>query len=192
MQDKLIGKRLFLKEHGITSGQYSNAVKLVLGSVLGTIAALLQSAGLFAGFGYLFSMMATGPIVLATILSIKIGLITYTSTALLLLIIQPSEIVVFLFTTGLLGVGLGIGFKLLKKRILVTMTGAFSLVLGVIVLLYLFQFPILGPGVTGPPGLFIILGLSCFCLLYSWIWMRISLVMMVKLERQYSLRRSQA
>ena len=109
MSGKAIGVRLYHREHGITTDQYSNTLKLVLGSVLGAMAALLQAAGLFAGIGYLFSMLATGPTVLATILSIRIGLITYILTTLLLVIIQPTEVLVFLFTTGLLGVGLGIG-----------------------------------------------------------------------------------
>jgi hypothetical protein len=85
---------------------------------LGALAAIFQSAGGFMpGVGYLFSPIATAPIVLGTIYSIRSGLLAYLLSIVLLMIIQPSEIIVFPFTTGLLGLGIGVGFVYLKKRI---------------------------------------------------------------------------
>ncbi|WP_226037450.1 hypothetical protein [Aquibacillus saliphilus] len=188
MLGRMVGL-LYHTEHGVTTDHYTNTIKLVLGSVLGAIAALFQAAGLFTGIGYLFSMLATGPIVLATILSIRIGFITYLLTTLLLVIIQPTEVVVFLFTTGLLGVGLGVGFKLLKRRLLVAITGAVSLALGMMILLYLLDFPVLGPSVTGEPSISIMLGIFSFCLIYSWIWMHVTLFFIGKIDRNYRIRR---
>lgn len=191
MKGKTIGYRLYQANHGITTDHYSNTMKLVLGSLLGVMAALLQAAGLFPGLGYLFSMLATGPIILATIMSIRIGLITYVLTTLLLVIIQPTEVLVFLFTTGLLGIGLGIGFKLLKRRILVTISGACSLAIGIVILLYLFQFPILGPSLTGQLHVLVSVAILSFCLLYSWIWMLASLFTMRRFERQFRVKHSE-
>lgn len=185
MKAKTIGIQFYRAEHGITTEQYSHTIKLVLGSVLGAIAALLQAAGLFAGIGYVFSMMATGPIVLATILSIRIGLITYIVTTLLLVIIQPTEVLIFLFTTGILGLGLGLGFKLLRKKLLVTLTGMITLAIGIMSLLFLFQFPVLGPTVGTDANISMALGILFFCYIYSWIWMRVSLLIMRRMEKQY-------
>jgi hypothetical protein len=190
MKMKTIGMRVYHANHGITTAHYSATLKLVFGSLLGAIAALLQAAGLFSGIGYVFSMLATGPIILATIMSIRVGLLTYVLTALLLLIIQPTEVLVFLFTTGILGIGLGIGFKLLKRRLFVTAAGALTLALGIAVLLYLFQFPILGPSLIGELNMSVTAGILAFCLLYSWVWMRVSLFVMHRFEKQYTVRQS--
>ncbi|MCT2536687.1 hypothetical protein NC661_20000 [Aquibacillus koreensis] len=184
MSDKTFGTQDLVKpRHDITSVQYSKTVKLVYGSLLGAIAALLQAAGLFAGIGYAFSIMATGPIVLATVISIRIGLITYVLTTCLLVIIQPTEVFIFLFTTGLLGVSLGIGFKLVRQTAMVTLIGAVSLATGVLSLLYLFQFPILGPSINSELSVKVIAGVVAFSLVYSWIWMRVSMFGFKRMRR---------
>jgi hypothetical protein len=190
MKMRTIGMRVYQANHGITTDHYSATIKLVFGSLLGAIAALLQAAGLFSGIGYVLSMLATGPIIIATIMSIRVGLLTYVLTALLLLVIQPTEVLVFLFTTGILGIGLGTGFKVLKRKLFVTAAGALTLAMGIASLLYLFQFPILGSSLTGQLNMSVTAGILAFCLLYSWIWMRVSLFAMHRFEKQYSVRRS--
>lgn len=170
------GVRFFLKAHDVSVGEYPRNTRMILGSLLGAIAAILQSAGLIGGIGYAFSMMATGPIVLATILSAQFGLLTYVVTALLLLIIQPSEVLVFLFTTGLLGVALGLGFKWTKRKITVTLSGGLALTTGILLLLLLFHFPILGPSLSSEVNAQAILAIAGFGLFYSWMWMRISMI----------------
>lgn len=169
------GVRFFLKAHDVSVVDYPRNIKMILGSLLGAIAAILQSAGLIGGFGYAFSMMATGPIVLATIISAQFGLLTYVVTAILLLIIQPSEVLVFLFTTGLLGVALGLGFKWVKRKVSVTVTGGLALSAGILLLLLMFRFPVLGPSLSSDVNGTTILAIAGFSLGYSWIWMRLSL-----------------
>lgn len=184
MKGNTLRMRMFTAHHEITTSHFSKTNRLVLGSLLGAVAAIFQSAGLIAGIGYLFSMLATGPIIMATILSVRIGVLTYILTTLLLVIIQPTEVIVFLFTTGLLGVSLGIGFKVLKQKTLVTIAGGVSLAVGIMMLLYLFQFPILGPQVTSDASVTVILGILSFCLLYSWLWMRVSIIAMKQMNRK--------
>lgn len=168
--------KVFKKKHEITVGPYSKNMKLVVGSLLCTIAAVLQSAGLIGGIGYAFSIMATGPIVLSTVISIRIGLLTYAVTTLLLIILQPSEVLVFLFTTGFLGISLGIGFKLFKTGTVVSLMGGTSLTAGILILLYLFQFPVLGPLVSSKVSGTVGLAIFLFGLFYSWIWMNLCMV----------------
>ncbi|WP_134701245.1 hypothetical protein [Ammoniphilus sp. YIM 78166] len=155
--------------------RYSKNMRLVVGALLGSIAAMLQSAGILTGIGYILSMMSTGPLVLASLLSVRIGVMTYFVTLFLLALFQPSELLVFLFTTGLLGLSLGIGLKYLKRRLFIIPFAALCLTLGISMLLYGFQFPILGPSVTPYFNSRVILGTFAFSLLYSWIWMKLSI-----------------
>lgn len=62
------------------------------------------------GIGFLISFLATLPIFLATCFSIRQGILSYTLTIFLLFIIQPSELIIFPFTTGLLGIAMGVAF----------------------------------------------------------------------------------
>ncbi len=155
---------------------YSKTTRLVMGALLGAAAVIFQSAGIFIGLGYLLSMMTTGPIVLATLIATRIGLMTYFVTIILLAVIQPSELVVFPFTTGLLGLSLGFGLKYLRKTKYILPFSACCLTAGIYILLYVIGFPILGPSVTSQFNLMVIFGTFTFSILYSWIWMRVSVL----------------
>ena len=89
---------------------------------LSAVTALFQSAGGFLpGFGYLISPLSTAPMVLATLISFRSGLTAYVLSNLLLLFIQPSELIIFPFTTGLLGIALGFFIASSKNRIQVVL-----------------------------------------------------------------------
>ncbi|PFJ16881.1 hypothetical protein COD67_05325 [Bacillus cereus] len=124
------------------------AANLVITALLSTLAAMFQSAGGFMpGIGYLISFLATVPIFLVTCLSIRQGILSYILTMFLLFIIQPSELIIFPFTTGLLGIAIGLAFFQLNKRILVISFSSICLFTGIMVILYVFRFPVLGPTV---------------------------------------------
>lgn len=169
-----------------TMDSLSRTTQLVVGALLGSIAFLLQSAGAFAGIGYLLSMTSTGPIVLASLLSFRIGMMTYLLTILLLAMFQPGELLVFPFTTGLLGVSLGLGLKYLKRSILIIPLTGLCLTLGICMLLYGFKFPILGPSVTSHLNWFVTLTVFAFSLLYSWIWKILSVSSIKLLSRIFT------
>lgn len=175
-------KQLLSGKHNIVTHHYSKINKMVLGSILGALAAILQSAGLFTGFGYIFSTLATGPIILATVLSVRIGLLTYVLTGLLLFIIQPTEVLVFLFTTGILGVGIGLGLKHFKWTFTAASIGGLSLALGIFLLLTLFNFPVLGPELT-EISVGLVIGVLVFSMVFSLIWVKVSLLCMKYLNR---------
>jgi hypothetical protein len=153
---------------------YTNTTKLVLGSIFAAFAAIFQSAGIFIGFGYVFSILATLPIVLSTMISIRIGLMSYFTTILLLIMIQPSELIIFSFTTGLLGVCLGMALKWWRSWIVITLFGGIGLTAGIFMVLYVIQFPILGPDVSNTFEFNISLLIFLFSLFYSLIWMLFS------------------
>lgn len=155
--------------------QFSKTTKLVMGALLGSVAFIFQSAGIIAGIGYVLSMMSTGPLVLASLLSLRIGVMTYFVTIFLLAMFQPSELLVFPFTTGLLGLALGMGLKYVKRSLFMIPFAAFCLTLGISVLLYGLKFPILGPSVTSQFSGIVIIGTFAFSLFYSWVWQLVSI-----------------
>lgn len=163
----------FKRDHPMNA-DFSNTTKLVLGSIFAGIAALLQSAGIIVGIGYAFSIFATLPIVLSSLISLRIGVMSYFLTIGLLVVIQPSELLVFPFTTGLLGLTMGGAFRLLKSWRAAMLFSGTALTAGILFLLYAAGFPVLGPSVPhefdGKISLIILL----FSIFYSWIWTGIS------------------
>lgn len=150
--------------------------RLVVCSLFACVAALLQSMGGFAGPGYVLSPFAALPIILASTLTFREGFITYLVTIGILAMIQPTEIIVFPLTTGILGLGIGTAFSYLKKDIIVTLIGGISLGIGIIILLFLIGFPVLGPGISTTFNLQMAIYVLIFSLLYSWVWLKIGLI----------------
>ncbi|WP_419883894.1 hypothetical protein ACN6MY_10595 [Peribacillus sp. B-H-3] len=154
---------------------------LIIASVFSCFAAIFQSAGgFFPGIGYGISPFATLPIFISIVISIKHGFLSYFSAILLLLLLQPSELIVFTFTTGLLGITLGLTFKVFKQRFLRVSFSAVSLLCGILILICLFKFPILGPAVTilNYEAILVIL-VSSF--LYCWAWAEFGLFILNRL-----------
>lgn len=157
---------------------------LVTIAFLSALTALFQSAGGFVpGLGYMLSPLSTAPVVLATHLSLRSGLAAYALTIVLLLLIQPSELIVFPFTTGLLGLALGFGIARFNNRIVVVLCSSVALWAGIAIVLYIFRFPLLGPSVALSfpiaKGAYLLL----FSLLYSAIWTEISLRLLTRLRK---------
>ncbi|MBM7660947.1 putative neutral ceramidase superfamily lipid hydrolase [Bacillus mesophilus] len=162
---------------------YTRTMKIVLGGILAALASIFQSAGIFVGFGYVISILTTLPIVIATVISIRIGFMTYISTILLLAILQPSELMVFPFTTGLIGLALGVGLRLWKSPVAIILLSGLSLTVGISILLYALKFPILGPSVISAFDPTVLLFIMLFSLVYSWIWLRLSIIGLRGLQR---------
>jgi hypothetical protein len=148
------------------------------------VTALFQSAGGFLpGLGYLISPLATAPIVLAALISIRSGLTAYALSSLLLLLIQPSELIIFPFTTGLLGLALGVSIARSRNRIQVVLFSATALWAGITLVLYAFRFPLLGPSVAMSFRIDTSVYIYFFSLFYSGIWTEISLRLLERLRK---------
>ncbi|MQR94422.1 hypothetical protein [Fictibacillus phosphorivorans] len=146
---------------------------LVLGSFFSCIAALLQATGgLLPGVGFFISPFATLPILIGTMILLQMGVISYFLCITLLFILFPSELMVFPFTTGILGLGIGVGFHFLKGKLSIICLGAILLALGIMFLLYILHFPILGPIASHS---FVTTGcILLFSFLYSWLWVEMA------------------
>lgn len=163
--------------------------QITIFALLAALAAILQSAGGFIPVvGMLISPFATAPVIVSSVLSLRYGFVGYLLTILLLFLIQPSEVLIFAFTTGLLGFGIGFGYYFFKKRLSVLLTGAIFLLSGIVIVLFIIQFPILGPSIQASTSMPFLLSLSGFCFLYSWLWIKISLVLLKRFNTIFSRR----
>ncbi|QDZ81143.1 hypothetical protein [Priestia megaterium] len=172
-----------VKSTQLLFNRLSKTKQLVSGALFASLAALFQSAGGFLpGIGVFISPLSTAPILFCFILSLPLGFLTYILTNLLLLIIQPSELIIFPFTTGILGVGIGAAFYFFKKRLYIIISGATLLTVGIITLLYGFKFPVLGPVISNNFSLSTTGLIFVFTFLYSWIWVELSLAYLKKLK----------
>src|SRR5690625_337201 len=116
MKKDQISVKLF---HEQINKSWTTDRKLIFASLLATIASLLQAAGgLVPIVGFGISPFTPLPIVIATIMHLRYGLFAYLLTIGLLLLLEPMELFIFPFTTGLLGITLGVTLLLLNKRIL--------------------------------------------------------------------------
>lgn len=170
------------KDIHLVFDSWSLTKKLMFTALMAALATILQSAGgLLPGIGYFFSPLATAPIMLGALISFRSGILIYLVTICLLLIIQPSELVIFPFTTGLLGLGLTWTFLALSRRLGIIFVNGLLLFIGVCIPLYGFGFPVFGPAVSSSfnmTALLIILGFSLF---YSWVWVGIGLFLLRKI-----------
>lgn len=157
--------------------------KLLFIALMAALTAIFQAAGgLLPGIGFAISPFATAPIMLVALLSSRSGIFTYILTVLLLLLLQPSELLIFPFTTGLLGLGLGWTLRKLNKRPQVFMTNGLLLCIGICIPLYALGFPVFGPTVSSSINLTALLLIFTFSLLYSWIWTELSLFILRKIK----------
>lgn len=154
----------------------SKVKRLVLGSFLACMATILQAAGdLLPGVGYFISPFATLPILIGAMFALQMGAMAYFLTNLLLFILLPGELFVFPFTTGLLGIGLGTAFTYFKKRLTIISIGTILLTIGMMSLLYVLHFPVLGPAVSDSFSLLTAGSIFIFSFLYSWLWVEMGL-----------------
>jgi hypothetical protein len=150
--------------------QRSLTFKLVASALMSLIAAILQSAGgIIPGVGMLISPFSSAPIIISVLISPSYGILSYTLTIFLLLLIQPSELIIFPFTTGAMAIGLGFGLILFNKVWKVISFSSIFLCIGVCLLLYLFHFPVLGPFLM-EFSIWNILIIYFFSLVYCTIW----------------------
>ena len=156
--------------HRTISKRYTNTTKLAIGAIYTALATMLQSAGGFTGIGYALSILTTLPILMSSLLSIRIGLLSYSLTMILLWIFQPSELIIFPFTTGLLGITLGFAFKRWKGWFGPVTVGGIGLTIGILFLLYILRFPVLGPSISNSFNLTTALIILLFSFVYSLIW----------------------
>lgn len=158
--------------------------RMTVTALLAALTVILQSAGGFMPVvGLFISPFATAPVILSTSLSPRYGFLGYILTLFMLFLIQPSELIIFAFTTGILGIGIGFGYHLWKSRFSLILAGTIALLSGILIVLFIFQFPILGPAVNPSNNIQFLPLIVLFSFLYSWIWIEISVLLFRRLNR---------
>ncbi|MCZ2259529.1 hypothetical protein [Sporosarcina sp. G11-34] len=166
-----------------TLNNWSPIKKLVFVALMAALGAIFQAAGtLLPGIGYMISPLATAPILLGALLSLSSGISTYVLTICLLLLMAPSELLIFPFTTGLIGIGFGWTLRVCNRRFDILLVNGFLLFIGICIPLYVLGFPVFGPVVSSSFSPIILLFIFGFSLLYSWLWMEFGLFLLRKIK----------
>jgi len=162
---------------------WSITKRLIFTALMASIATILQSAGgLLPGIGYVISPLATAPILLGSLISYRSSTLIYSLTICLLVIIQPSELLIFPFTTGLLGLGIGWTLLALNNYLGIVVVNGFLLTIGICIPLYGIGFPVLGPVVSSPFNMMTLLIIFVSSLFYSWLWVKFGLFLLQKIR----------
>jgi hypothetical protein len=155
---------------GKIRSRQSLTFKLVATAFLGLIAAIFQSAGgWIPGIGMLISPFSSAPIIFSMLIGLSYGFLCYFLTIFLLLLLQPSELIVFPFTTGIMGIGIGLSLLVVNRIWKAVILSAIFLTSGICFLLYGVRFPILGPFLI-EFNMWNILIIFLFSLVYCWLW----------------------
>ncbi|CAM3171551.1 hypothetical protein FITA111629_07565 [Filibacter tadaridae] len=163
--------------------KWSPTKKMMFTALMAALATILQSAGgLLPSIGYFISPFATAPILLGALISFRSGVLAYVLTIFLLVVIQPTELIIFPFTTGLLGLVLGSTFRALNRRLGVLLATSLLLVIGICVPLYGLGFPVFGPTISSSFSMLSLLIIFGFSLLYSWFWLEFGLYFLRKIK----------
>lgn len=169
--------------HMYTKNHWSTTKLLVYSAMFAVLAALLQSAGGYVpAVGFLISPFTTLPLILVSVISLRYGLFAYVLTAGLLLLIEPTELFIFPFTTGVLGVSIGWGLVRLRRVSFVILFSSVLLFLGICFPLYVLEFPVFGPITTKEFHWQILTGIYTFSVLYSVLWIGISRFFLKRIE----------
>lgn len=141
-----------------------------IGGILTALAVLFQSAPVFLpGVGLTLSPLSTLPIAMAAVINISLGLTVFFSSALILTFVSVQESIILLFTTGLLGITLGILLNRKGNLISILLSGV-ALSFGMLCLTYIIGVPAFAELTETVSAPFIILTFILFSLAYSSIW----------------------
>lgn len=143
---------------------------IAAGGICTTLSVLLQLAPLyFPGLGLMLSPLGSLPVIFAALYSVTCGSFTYLCTGLIILVISPHESVIFLLTTGILGLALGINYN--KNFITAVIISGLTLFSGINILTYFIGIAAFGDALTGIPLYIEEIIIFIFSLIYSTLWM---------------------
>ncbi|NMA95707.1 MAG: hypothetical protein GX974_06675 [Clostridiales bacterium] len=179
----------YIKETKKIIGAWILPKKVAIASLLSALAAILQAAGgLLPGIGLFISPLSTMPIMLSTMISFRYGLASYILTNVLLVLLEPSEIIIFAFTTGLLGLGMGWGIRTFNYQLSTLGVSSLILMVGICIPLYILGYPILGPAISTKFDIKPIIIIFAFSILYSLLWLKLALYIIRLLHKLLSIK----
>lgn len=140
-----------------------------IGGIMTTIAVLFQSAPIFLPtVGMALSPFSTLPIAIASYFSISLGILVFISSAMILIFISIEEALILLFTTGLLGLVIGLFYK--RKLFPAIIITAIILTIGMIALTFIVGISAFGDFTSSLSLTITLLIFILFSLIYATIW----------------------
>lgn len=153
-----------------------------IGGIFTALAVLFQSSPVFLpGIGLILSPFATLPIALAALVSAYSGILAFLVSGFILLLINPQEAVIFLLTTGPLGLTLGLSYT---KGIIpsIGIPGGILFV-GIIIMTHIAGISVFGSMVLKSSPIIDALVFILFSVIYSGIWLLILRFILKVLKR---------
>lgn len=146
-------------------------VKLIsIGGIFVGLAVIFQAAAvLLPVIGMALSPLSTLPIALAGMLNISLGVTVYIASVIILAFISIEECLILIFTTGILGLVMGI--LIYRKGVLVSvLCSGVALSIGIGVLTYVIGVFEMGSLEDYIPAGALILVFLLFSVIYAWVW----------------------
>lgn len=169
----------------VNSHKWPETKKMLTAAFLGVLTALLQSAGSLVPFvGLFISPFTTLPVIISIIISIRYGMLTYLLGILLLLMLEPTELFIYPFTTGILGIGLGICLRYMTNRLFIATINGCLLCIGICLPLYVLGLPVLGP-LFRQFDIQAIAVIWLFSFVYSFLWIGLAVFFLRKLNQLF-------
>lgn len=149
---------------------YNLAKFVSLGGILTTVAVLFQSAPLFLPvIGLVLSPLSTLPVAIAAVSNISLGFTVFFSSVLIQAAFSFQETLIFFFTTGLIGLIMGI--LLYRKGIVISiLLSSIALSIGILSLTYIVRIPSFVNFTDSITGLVSFSLYYIFSLIYCCIW----------------------
>lgn len=155
---------------------------LTLGAVLVSITVIIQASPLYLPVvGISLSALSTLPVALASYYNGTTGFLTYLSAGVLLFFWNVPQAVIFLFSSGLLGVILGVLIRCKLPLITVITVPALVITLGIILAGTLLGIPVF-PWLTGFEKIFILPVMLLCCVVYTSVWVPVLAAIITRLR----------
>lgn len=150
---------------------FKNPQNICRGAVLASLAVVLQVAPLLIPIiGVSISALSTLPVVLAVYSNVIIGILVYIVAGVLISFWSVPQSLMFIFTSGILGLSLGICMKKRLPFMVVVITSALLMSIGLLVVGGILKIPIL-PWLAGTKRVFLVPAILLSTTVYSTIWM---------------------
>lgn len=147
-----------------------NTKSIVIGGMLTGIATLFQVVpAMFTETFVFITIISSLPIYLASRVSISVGLTAFFATSILIWFLSPHEAIFFIFGNGPLGLSLGVGTSLIKRKYVTILVTAIVTTVTVSCINYLIGIKVFMVEFNSP--LLFFAGLFMFLLLYSRIYL---------------------
>lgn len=162
--------------------EWKTPKSLTMGAVLVSIAVIIQASPLYLPVvGVSLSALSTLPVALASYYNGMTGLLTYLAASILLLFWNVPQAVIFLLTSGLLGIMLGTLIRWRLRLISVVAIPAIALSAGVFLAGGLLGIPVF-PWLPGLEKVFFLPVMVFFCAVYASIWVPLLAVIISRMK----------